>query len=314
VSGVDVVTTGEALGLLLADSTGPLERATSFTRSVAGAESNVAVGLARLGHEVAFAGRVGADAAGTWVRRTLAADGVDVSLLETDPHAPTGLLLRDCGGAGGPTHVEYRRTGSAACSPSMTPALEVTVRRSRALFVSGITAMLSDEARHYVDAVLDVAEDAGVPVVLDPNIRLRLAPPERWKDTMHTLIPRCDALMVGADEAELLGLDPDPTRLTGGRTRWAVVKDGARGASMSGPDGVVRVPARVVPVVDVVGAGDAFTAGWISGWLRDLPAERVMAEAAVVAGCVVAARGDIAGLPSAADRDAMTGGESDVQR
>jgi 2-dehydro-3-deoxygluconokinase len=69
-----------------------------------------------------------------------------------------------------------------------------------------------------------------------------------------------------------------------------------------------------VPLIDPVGAGDAFAAGWLSGWLRGVPAQRRLDEAVTVAACVVATRGDVAGLPSAAVRDALLQGGPDVQR
>jgi 2-dehydro-3-deoxygluconokinase len=89
---LDVVTFGEAMALLLAEPGVPLRRATTFRRQVAGAESNVAVGLARLGHRVGWFGRVGAGAFGDAVLATPRAEGIDVSRAVVDGTAPTGLL------------------------------------------------------------------------------------------------------------------------------------------------------------------------------------------------------------------------------
>ena len=113
--GMDAVTAGEAMGLLLAESATPLRRADRFVRSVAGSESNVAIGLTRLGHSVAFCGRIGTDAAGGWVRDTLRAEGVDVRALHDDPDRPTGVLLRDSPPRGAPS--PSRTTAPAAPPP-----------------------------------------------------------------------------------------------------------------------------------------------------------------------------------------------------
>src|SRR4051794_12898586 len=111
--GPEAITCGEAMLLMLAEPGMPLDHAVSFRRSVAGAESNVAQGLARLGHWARWIGRVGDDPVGEAVLRALRADGVDVSGAEMDPRAPTGLLLRDSH-AQRAIDVQYYRSGSAA--------------------------------------------------------------------------------------------------------------------------------------------------------------------------------------------------------
>src|SRR3712207_7559335 len=105
---LDVVTFGEAMVLLLAEPGVPLRRARTFSRQVAGAEANVAVALARLGHRVGWYGRVGADALGEAVLAALRAEGIDLSRAVVDTAAPTGLIVRDCSAAR-PTEVAYYR-------------------------------------------------------------------------------------------------------------------------------------------------------------------------------------------------------------
>jgi 2-dehydro-3-deoxygluconokinase len=121
-------------------------------------------------------------------------------------------------------------------------------------------------------------------------------------------------VLTGRDELELLSGAPDPRWLLDRGARTVVVKDGADGADETDGRTELHVAARSVPLVDPVGAGDAFAAGWLSGWLRGVPAQRRLDEAAVVAGCVVAARGDLPGLPTAAERDALLRAAPDVAR
>ena len=312
--GVDAVTAGEAMGLLLAESATPLRRADRFVRSVAGSESNVAIGLARLGHSVAFCGRVGADAAGGWVRDTLRAEGVDVRALHEDPDRPTGVLLRDSPAAGRPVSVSYYRAGSAASALSRRDVDGELVASARLLFVSGITAMLSPPAEDFVDQLMAVATMAGVHVAFDPNVRLRLSAAAQWRRVWTRFAGRMDTLLVSDEELDLLELPADPARLLRGRTTTVVVTHGARGATATTAGGTVRVGARPVAVADPVGAGDAFTAGWLSAWLRGLPPADALREAAAVASLVVGVPTDIAGLPTPRERDQVLLPGGDVDR
>jgi 2-dehydro-3-deoxygluconokinase len=312
-SGLDVFTAGEAMALLLADGFQPLRRADRFIRGVAGSESNVAVGLARLGHRVAFGGRVGADPVGGWVRDALQAEGIDIHSLITDPSLPTGLLLRDSPRAR-PVSVSYYRSGSAgaALGPADVPA--DVIKGARAVFLSGITPMLSRGAAQFTDQVLRVAGAAGVPVFFDPNVRLRLADRETWR-AMRTYLDRIDTLLVGHEELALLGLPDDPAELLSPRLRTVVVKRGAEGATVTTADETRYEPANSVPLVDPVGAGDAFCAGWISASLRGLPLAESLREANAVASFVVATATDLAGLPTGEERTwAIQRDRTDVDR
>jgi 2-dehydro-3-deoxygluconokinase len=310
----EVFTAGEAMALLLADDHRPLRRADRFIRSVAGAESNVAVGLARLGHRVTFTGRVGADAAGGWVHDTLRLEGVDTSGLVTDTTRPTGLLLRDSPAARAVSVSYYRRdsAGSALCPQDARPEL---IAGARFVFLSGITAMLSASAAQFVAKVLDLAEDSGVPVLFDPNVRLRLDDRHAWQTGLADILGRVDTLLIGDDELRLLGLPDDAARLVTARTTTVVVKHGAAGATAFTSDSTVHQPARQVPLADPVGAGDAFCAGWISASLRGATLHESLREATVVASFAVASTTDTAGLPSAGERDlALDQNGADVDR
>jgi 2-dehydro-3-deoxygluconokinase len=310
---LDVFTGGEAMGLLLASDARTLRRADDFVRGVAGSESNVAVGLARLGHRVAFAGRVGADPVGGWVRDLLQAEGVDLDGLITDPALPTGLLLRDSP-LGRPVSVSYYRSGSAGASVDAGDVPERVVSGARAVFLSGITPMLSASAARFTDRILSVAEEADVPVFFDPNVRLRLADRESWRAVV-SYFDRVDTLLIGHGELGLLGLPDDPAKLLSGRLNTVVVKRGADGATVTTVEGTMHEPAIPAPLIDPVGAGDAFCAGWISAWLRGRSPSESVREANAVASFVVATTTDIAGLPTREERDwAMREDRTDVDR
>ena len=295
---LDVITLGEAMGLLLAVDA-PLDQARELRREVAGAELNVAVGLARLGHAVGWVGRVGDDTFGRDVVRRLRAEGVR-PFATLDAERPTGLLVRDATTAR-PVTIWYRRDGSAGSALTAGDLPLEEISRCRALHLSAITAVLSPTAHDAVVAAASAAREAGVRVVLDPNVRLRLAPVEIWRSRVAELAALADVVLVGEDEGEVLGGVVTPGALLERGVSAVVVKRGDRGADEHDADGVRHVDAEHVTVLDPVGAGDAFAAGYLSGWLDDLPPDARLRRAAVVAGQAVAAYGDLAGLPRRED-------------
>jgi 2-dehydro-3-deoxygluconokinase len=285
----EVVTLGEAMRLLLAEPGVALRRAHTFTSSVAGAETNVAVGLARLGHGVRWLSRVGGDPSGAHVLATLRADGVDVSRVEVDPERYTGFLVRDT------ETVEYHRSGSAASGLSAAYVREAGLDGARLVHVSGITAMLSADAREAVEALFALARASGAWVSFDPNVRLKLDSPERWRETVGPLLTRADLVFAGEDELELLGQAPDA--LLAGRAQTVIVKQRDKIARAVTADGSWSQPSLVTRVVDPVGAGDALTSGYLSAWLRGASPAEALRSGAACAALVVGTRTDLEGLP-----------------
>ncbi|MEU1664341.1 sugar kinase [Streptomyces sparsogenes] len=304
-SGPDVVTCGEAMLLLLAEPGVPLERAVHFRRSVAGAESNVAMGLARLGHRARWLGRVGADPAGRAVLRELRAEGVDVAHAGVDEQAPTGLLLRD-------SHphraidVQYYRSGSAGSRLAPEHIPPEAVAGARLVHISGITPMLSPTAAAATDRLVELARAAGAEVSFDPNVRRKLGGAAQWAQTAGRLLREAELVLAGEDELELLtarSADEAAAELLDGRAHTVVIKRADRSATALTAGGRWDQPPYPVPVTDPVGAGDAFAAGYLSARLRGLSESRALAEAACVAALVVQTATDTDGLPSADGRE-----------
>lgn len=312
-SQIEVVTVGEALGLLVASQAKRLDLADEFIRSVAGAESNVAIGLARLGIEVAYVGRIGNDAPGRWIERQFRAERVDISSLRTDVSHPTGLLLRDAP-RGIPATVLYHRAGSAGSGLRESDIPADLVAMSKAMFVSGITAMLSRSATEAVHLAITTTRAAGGHVFFDPNIRLRLAPAESWQSTMPNLLHMADTVLIGDKELQALFGHHDGRRLLRGHTSTVVVKSGAQGAEVHTAFGSWSTDAPNVDAVDAVGAGDAFAVGWIAGWLANSSIEDCLRSGVIVAALAVQALTDIEGYPDRRTLDLLLSGESDVDR
>jgi 2-dehydro-3-deoxygluconokinase len=318
----DLVTFGEPMVLMLAADDVPLSNAQHFDLGIASAETNLATGLARLGHRVGYFARLGADSFGDRIRRELRAEGIDTSAMITDPERPTGLLIRDSPRAA-PITVQYRRAGSAATALSPDDLPHALLTATRWLHVTGITAVLSESSLAATIRAMKIATEAGATVSLDPNVRLRLADAARWQLIIDQLAPYAKIIFTGRDEAELISPGVDPKRWYADHgAEIVVVKDGGNGSTehhlLTGKS--VHGGIREVPLVDPVGAGDAFNAGWISAWLdgadsgSETDAERRLRSGAVVASMVVATRGDTIGLPTRSTLDQVLGGGTDVIR
>ncbi|MFB8241728.1 sugar kinase [Kitasatospora purpeofusca] len=277
----------------------PLRLGGTLSLSVAGAEANVAIGLARLGHSVRWAGAVGADEFGGLVLRTLRAEGVDVSRVAVDPAAPTGLVVFEPRVAD-LTRVSYYRSGSAGSRLTPAALAGALAEGARIVHLTGITAALGPGPR----AAVEIAARApGGAVCLDVNHRAKLWSREEAASALRPLVPLLDILVASDDELALVappGVEDEAEcveALLAQGVGEVVVKRGAAGAEVFTEHGSVARPAVRVPVRDTVGAGDAFVAGYLSGLLDGLPVEGRLDRAVTTGAFAVAAAGDWEGLP-----------------
>ncbi|KTS12831.1 hypothetical protein RSA3_07685 [Microbacterium testaceum] len=285
---------------------GRLGRAASV--DVAGAESNVAVGLAQLGHEVAWAGRLGDDDFGSIVAERLRRQRVSLRLAEIDPELPTGLIVKRRSPRRG---VQYYRRGSAGSLITTTLVDAVVAQKPRVVHLSGVTPALSPEARA---AVVHAVESELAPHTItsfDVNYRpLLWSTRDEAATTLRRLAGRATVVFVGLDEADALwgAHTADDVRRLLPAPRHLIVKDAAVGATEFHPEGRTHTPAFRVRIRDVVGAGDAFAAGWLHGWLTGAaPADRVNL-GHVMAGRALRSHGDFpsrAISPTSARRRAL---------
>jgi 2-dehydro-3-deoxygluconokinase len=311
----EVVTLGEALVALVADEGRPLSAAGTFTPFVAGAEANVAMGLARLGREVAFIGRVGDDGLGRMVRACLRGEGVDVRWLSDDPEAPTGALARDRR-TFPPCEVVYLRRGSAASrlDADDVGAAGEAIAGARWLHLTGITPALSATCRAAVNNALKFARAGGVRVSLDVNLRRRLWSEQEAAPVLRELAERCDLVIAGEDEAVLLCGSSEASELAERFGVEAVVKLGAHGAVGCRAGELAQDGGIAVTPVDVVGAGDAFTAGYLDALLDGAGLADSLRRANACGAVAVAAVGDATGLPTRAELERVLAGGGDVVR
>jgi 2-dehydro-3-deoxygluconokinase len=318
----EVLTLGECLASFVATAPGPLAEATAFERHIAGAEANMAVGLARLGHRVTYIGRVGADGFGTAIVRGLRGEGVDVTHLAVDANAPTGVMFRERRALGA-IDVVYHRAGSAGSRLSTADvdraAHAGVFDGARWLHLTGITPALSPSARAATTRARDLARDAGLLVSLDLNLRRRL-----WSDAdaapvLRELATGVDVVLGSPDElAIIVDADPatDPADLIASvatiGSSTVVAKLGAGGAlGLESGGSAVHVEGVPVPqVIDPVGAGDAFCAGFIAGRLDGVDLETALRIGNACGALAVAASGDQASLPDRVELGRLLLGEA----
>ncbi|GAB2754192.1 sugar kinase [Sinomonas soli] len=307
---LDAVTFGEAMAMFMACEPGPLHEVTTFERGLAGAETNVAVGLARLGHRSGWIGRVGADPFGTYALETLRAEGVDTRAATVDESAPTGFQLKGLS-LGGDPEVRYFRAGSAGSRLAASEAADACIASARHLHLTGIPLALSPSTRAFALRALEVARAHGATVSFDPNIRPTLwASEAELIDATNAIASRADWVLPGRAEGLLLtGRDSADGiadfYLALGASRVAV-KDGAAGASLHTAGGRWDHAGFRVSVVDTVGAGDGFAAGFISALLDGLDDAAALERASAVGALATTHRGDRDGLPTRAQIAAFT--------
>lgn len=312
-----LVTMGETMGLLTATGEGPLRHQRTMELGVGGAESNVAIGAARLGAPAVWAGRVGDDEIGRLVLATLRAEGVDTRAARVDTEAPTGLMLKvrrtvvD-------RRVTYYRRGSAGSRLSPEDIPESLVLGAAVLHVTGITPALSASARDAVHDAVGCARRNGVPVSLDVNYRAGLWPPHQARSCLAELARRADVLFAGEDEAALLGASGDPValaaQLSAPGPAEVVIKRGALGAYALADGTAYETAAIPTTVVDPVGAGDAFVAGYLAERMAGAPMTQRLRTAAICGSAACAVRGDWEGAPERAELERFAGTDTEVQR
>ncbi|MDT0343803.1 sugar kinase [Streptomyces litchfieldiae] len=293
---IDAVCLGETMAQVTPEPGGRLDGRSAMTLRSAGAESNVAVNLARLGHRAAWCGRVGADPLGELVVGEVAAAGVDVSLVGRDERRPTGVYFKDPAPSG--SSVYYYRAGSAAAAMGPETAASVVAARPRVVHLSGITPALSDGCRRLVEHLLLERPVSGAVVSFDVNHRPALWDGPAGPELLR-LARAADVVFVGLDEAARLWpvATAEEVRELIGAPVCLVVKDGGTEATSFDGETVAREPAPPVDIVEPVGAGDAFAAGWLSGLLRGLGHAARLRLGHLVAGAALGSTGDHAPLP-----------------
>ncbi|MEX3020442.1 sugar kinase [Kluyvera sp. STS39-E] len=302
---LDVITIGEAMAMFVATQTGDLEEVEQFIKRVAGAELNVATGLARLGLKVGWVSRVGNDSFGRFVLNCLKKEGIDSHGVSVDEHHTTGFQLKSKVENGTDPIVEYFRKGSAASHLSVDDYHESYFSSARHLHLSGVAAALSASSYALLAHTAHSMKAQGKTLSFDPNLR-----PVLWKneaemvEKLNHLAFQADWVLPGLKEGMILTGQQTPEGIADfylhHGVKAVVLKTGADGAWYKTADGEQGnvAPVQVDNVVDTVGAGDGFAVGVISALLEGRTLHQAVTRGNKIGALAIQVQGDSEGLPT----------------
>ncbi|HCW7017478.1 TPA: sugar kinase [Citrobacter farmeri] len=302
---LDVITIGEAMAMFVATQTGDLAEVEQFIKRVAGAELNVATGLARLGLKVGWVSRVGNDSFGRFVLNSLKKEGIDAQGVTLDERYATGFQLKSKVENGTDPIVEYFRKGSAASHLSVADYNEAYFSAARHLHLSGVAAALSASSYELLAHTARTMKAHGKTLSFDPNLR-----PVLWKseaemvEKLNRLAFQADWVLPGLREGMILTGQQTPEGIADFYLRHGVkavvLKTGADGAWYKTADGEKGsvAPVKVDNVVDTVGAGDGFAVGVISALLEGRTLHQAVTRGNKIGALAIQVQGDSEGLPT----------------
>jgi 2-dehydro-3-deoxygluconokinase len=314
----DVITIGDAMITMNPASKGPMRFVHSFERNVGGAELNVAIGCARLGLETGWISRLGNDEFGRYIQHFVRGEGIDTSQLKLVDGYPTSVNFKEVLEDGSGRTFYYRLNSPTL---TLTPGCleESYIQNAKVLHITGVFPAIDAKNVAIIKQAITLAKRNDVLISFDPNIRLKLWSKERAKEVLSEILPFVDILLTGVDEAELL-FDTrnekeiiEKSKLLG--ISYTAIKKGGEG-SVGHHDGETLQSAPVPPkkVVDTVGAGDGFDAGFIYGVLQKWPLEKILRFSNTIGSMVVSVSGDNEGLPYLEDVLIQLGEKEFIER
>jgi 2-dehydro-3-deoxygluconokinase len=303
----EIVTIGEPLVVWIPHEAGSFSEVKNFSKGVAGAELNVAIGATRLGHTVRYVTKIGADVTGKYIMDKLRSEGIETEDVGEDPLRLTGTYFKTKVASGDP-QVYYMRRNSAASGISPADIEKVDFSETKILHVTGITAALSDSCYLACLRAVEKArkDNPNIMITFDPNLR-----PMLWSDagTMIEKINRlaflADVVLPGINEGKKLAQKDSVEEMADfylehGVKKAVVIKDGERGAwykcANGDEDSIPGV--HVGKIADTVGAGDAFATGVITGLLEGFSIAAAVMRGNVMGARMITVSGDNDALPT----------------
>ena len=308
------MTFGECMIRLSPSGNERLEFATSLDVQIGGAESNVAINLARLGKRTGWFSRLPDNPLGRRVVNKLREMGVNTSGVVWHPDARMGTYFIEFGSDPRPIQVIYDRANSAASQLTVADLPTEQIQFARWLHLTGITAALSDSCREAIVDAIKIAKRRGVTISFDVNYRAKLWSPKEARRTVTQFCKDADVVFVAArDAVNLFGASGDfhdiareLQQLWGGTV---VVSQGTDGICATDGGAVVTAKAFQVDIVDRVGAGDAMASGIICRLLEDASLQDALQFGSALAALKMTIPGDLA-LVSRAEVEALIDDES----
>lgn len=298
---LDLVTIGETMVAFMPDEKELIRYARSFSKKTAGAESNVAIGIAKLGLKSGWISKVGRDEFGEFILRELRGEGVDTSrVIKTADH-PTGIMFKQFS-FNNETSVFYYRKNSAASMLTIADLDEDYIKQAKILHLSGITPALSESCKATINYLVDFAKTNHITISFDPNIRLKLWSQNEAVACLCNILAKSDIVLLNISEAKmLLGTDNISIIIEKLRDFGAekiAVKLGPKGAVVADRQKIYQCPQVDTVVVDNIGAGDAFNSGFLCGVIEGKDIEMCGKMGAMMGALAVSSYGDVEGLPN----------------
>ncbi|MFT9848826.1 sugar kinase [Aneurinibacillus sp. REN35] len=301
-----VVTLGETMVSFQTPQDGRIQYMPYLAKTLAGAESNVAIGLTRLGVKTRWISRLGVDPFGDYIQSVLKGEDVDVAVIRDKEH-PTGIMFKEINGELDPT-IYYYRKHSAASQWNASEITEEIFAGAELFHFTGITPALSPQARECIFHAVHLAKKQGIKISFDPNMRYKLWGEKEARETFLELAKLSDLILPGLDEGKLITGETEPDRIAQSLLRlgpkYVVMKLGARGSVLyttteHGELEKISEPGvEVKRVVDSVGAGDGFAAGFLSSFIEKQSLQQCLRRGNVVGALVTQFKGDWENLPT----------------
>ncbi|WP_322061924.1 bifunctional 5-dehydro-2-deoxygluconokinase/5-dehydro-2-deoxyphosphogluconate aldolase [Paraburkholderia sp. J63] len=301
-----------------------LEDVSTFAKYLGGSSANIAFGCARLGLNSAMLTRVGDDHMGRFLTETLAKEGCDTSHVRVDPERLTALVLLGLKDRETFPLIFYREN-CADMAVDTGDFDEAFIASSKALLITGTHFSTGQVNRASLQA-LDYARRNNVRTVLDIDYRpvlwgltgkadgeTRFVASAGVSEHLQRILPHFDLVIGTEEEFRIAGgketLTDALKRVREVTRATLLVKRGPLGCQIiegAVPDSLDAVPLQrgvEVEVLNVLGAGDAFAAGFLSGWLRDAPLEDCARTANACGALVVSRHGCAPAMPTPAELD-----------
>ena len=315
----DVITIGDALITFNPSSKGPMKYVNSFERKIGGAELNFAIGCARLGLNAGWVSRLGNDEFGQYALNFVRGEGIDTKQVKLVDGYATSLYFKEIleDGSG---RSFYYRSNSPTDTLTEDTLDESYLKDTKILHITGVFLAVNKHKNiSLIKKAVKIAKENGVLISMDPNIRLRLWSKEEVKAALAELLPYVDILLTGVDEADIMFDTTDTDEIIEKSkalgVSYVAIKQGEDGA-IGYHDGVTvdAPPVKPKKVVDTVGAGDGFDAGFIYGVLNHWPLEKTLQFANTIGSMVVSVTGDNEGLPYLEDVLVQMGEKEFIER
>ncbi|MDQ0256920.1 2-dehydro-3-deoxygluconokinase [Evansella vedderi] len=316
---MDVLTIGDGMITMDPKARGPMRFVNEFQRKVGGAELNFAIGASRLGLKTGWISRLGNDEFGRVIHNFMRGEGVDMSQVEYVEGIPTSVYFKEIMEDGSGRSFYYRNpTPMSVLTPE--DIKEEHIKNFKLIHLTGVFLALNPTKHlEIVERIIYYAKKHDVKISMDPNIRLRLWSKDKAREVLTSLLPHVNVLLTGEEEGEILlgttSVEEMIEQFRGYGIDHVVIKKGADGASVTTAEGTLEMAAFTPrKVVDTVGAGDGFDAGYITGYLKDWSVERSLRFANKVGSMVVSVVGDNEGLPYYEDVLAELGERETIER